>query len=146
MDTEIKTSYKDFSVIYIEFNDGWRARSGDIDFRGGSLADVKKKIDVHLRKESKFKNMEAFKFDGYNNDRKLVKVTITSVTDEGDIWIKNARGSRSKDYKTTCFYKVNEHNSKMDSLITEKMEAIKILRDEIINIEKNDMESIKFQD
>lgn len=89
--SEIGTTYKDIAIAYREINDEWYCEIG----RAQTLSALKRKIDAHLRKQKSFNPIAAIHdagrlFGGFE------KVTITSLAEDGAVWVKNSKGARKK--------------------------------------------------
>jgi hypothetical protein len=128
---KMETDYKGFRVSYEEFNNSWKGVNGDIEFNAwDGLASLKKKIDTHLKKESKFKNMTAIDTGSWG-DKGFRKITITSITDDGEAWIKSDGSGREKKSAYSDIYTDNEKNWAVISEIKNKEAAITEIQSEI---------------
>ena len=107
-------SYKDFKIEYNEEYDRWEGREVEsgVDFKStGGLASLKKKIDVYKRKTNPLKGKVCLIQKGWHRDDvDFTEVIITSVTDDGRVWIKNSHGSREKLYLDRKLYSKNKEN------------------------------------
>lgn len=134
---ELKAEYRGWDITYKEWDDSWLGELDEINIRTSKgLAELKKKIDAALKKESKFKNRAVIIETRYgsNNDGPFRKVTITSVNESGECWIKTDKGAREKLYKGAIIYIDNEDNWKIISGLALKRTQAKSIeqkRDEL---------------
>lgn len=116
--TELKTEYRGWGITYKEWDDSWFAELDEINMKTSKgLAELKKKIDAALKKESKFKDVSVIVEHRWGSDKEgpFRTVTITSVNEKGECWIKTAGGSREKLYDSAVIYINNEGNKKIIS-------------------------------
>jgi len=130
---ELKTEYRGWSITYKEWDDSWLGELDEINMKTSKgLAELKKKIDASLKKESKFKNMAVIIESrwGNNNDGPFRKVVITSINEKGECWIKTDKGSREKLYESAVIYIDNEENWKIISEMAIKRTQAKSIEQE----------------
>jgi len=109
-------TYKGFWLSYMEEDDEWRGlREHEIEKKAKSLSKLKEGIDALLKKESGFKPFEAIKTNEYTGAFGYKVVTITSITDDNEVWIKNPDGTREKIYSwnLNSLCELNEFNISM---------------------------------
>lgn len=98
---QIKTEYRGIEITYIESLNQWSAEL-DRDMNDGSLAGLKKKLDAFFKKESEYREMPCLRIGGGWREREaLQKVTITSVTPENEVWVRDEKGKREKVYESS---------------------------------------------
>lgn len=136
---ELKTEYRGWTITYKEWDDSWLCELDEISMKTSKgLAELKKKIDVALKKESKFKDMNVIIETrwGNNNEGPFRKVTITSVNEKGECWIKTAKGSREKLYESAVIYIDNSDNWKIISELAEKRKQAESIEQERDDLQK----------
>ena len=97
--SEIITEYKGFKITFDEFTESWKCEIKEGSWSEKvSLKDIKKSIDLFLKKESEFKDTKAITLDtsSWRGKKFGSIVTITSVADDGDVWIRTPSGEREK--------------------------------------------------
>ena len=84
--SKIETEYKGNIITFKEYDETWEC---EVCKKGNkSLNVVKRAIDKHIKDESIYKNFPAIKLlSRYGNTNLAQAVTITSVTEDGDVWI-----------------------------------------------------------
>ncbi len=135
---ELKTEYRGWNITYKEWDDSWLGELDEINIKTSKgLGELKKKIDVALKKESKFKNMSVIvecRWGG-NNEGPFRKVTITSVDENGECWVRTAKGSREKLYQGAVIYIDNDDNLKIISKMAEKRKQAEAIEQERDNLQ-----------
>lgn len=130
---ELGIEYKGWEIKYIEYDNSWSGKLGEISLTTSQgLSELKKKIDASLKKESKFKNMDVVIETrwGGGSEGPFNKVTITSVNDNDECWIRTAGGNREKLYKGAVIYADNKCNWDIIAEMALKREAMKVLDQE----------------
>lgn len=136
---ELKTGYRGWDITYKEWDDSWLGEVDEINIRTSKgLAELKKKIDAALKKESKFKNMAVIIETrwGSNGNGPFRKVTITSVNESGECWIKTDKGAREKLSKDVPIYTDTEENWKIISEVALKRIQAKSIEQEREGLQK----------
>lgn len=141
--SEIKTHYRGFDIVFSEFNESWSCElSRNKSYEKEKMSDVKKRIDKFIKDESEFKNMEVVVLgNGYRNIG-FTKMTITSIADNGEAWVKDEKGNRQKLYKGTAIYKISDSNSHLITCHAENLSKISALQDENETIRDETMETL----
>lgn len=126
---EIGTEYKTIKIIYSEWEEKWEAGLGGREFADSSLKKVKERIDAFLKKENAFSRVKARYMENYRSDEQYEPITITSITEDGEVWIVAAKGERRK------ISKAGKDNILRDSPDNaERYEQIKKLKIEVAKI------------
>jgi hypothetical protein len=127
---ELKTEYKGWDIEYVEHINEWRASIDEISLSSDKgLLELKKKIDFVLKRDSKFKDISAIVESRWTTSGTTYRrITITSVNDAGECWIKTDKGKREKLYKDSSIYVDNESNLS----ILEKMKSMRDKNAEIV--------------
>jgi len=97
MSEVIKTSYRNVDIEYSEPLDRWVCFLESQRYEKESLSMLKKRIDAWYKSEANFSRTPVL--DTQKDYRSNVygrSFTVTSVTDEGDWWLIDSRGDRSK--------------------------------------------------
>ena len=112
MGETIRVTHKGYDITYSELRDCWTSTVTPTrtSTKRDSLEDAKKRIDNFLKAENKFKSMQAIVEGGWRDTASFRDVTITSVTDHGEAWIKTDKGERKKLSPDTFLAKSNEKN------------------------------------
>lgn len=134
----LKTEHRGFEITYCEFDDRWDGKLDDISISTKQgLAELKKKIDAALKKESKFKNMAVIVEGRWGgNQSPFRKVTITSINEKGECWVKTARGIREKLYESDVLYADNKANLGIISEMARKDDEAKAISQEKENLQE----------
>ena len=103
-----------------------------------SLDSVKKEIDKISKQQ--IKETKAYDYAHYTN--RLKEVTITSIDNDNYFWIKDEKAIRSKEH---ILFKINEHNRKLFSEITELKKDIKKREDKIDKLQ-DQLQHLKIED
>ena len=130
---ELKTEYRGWNITYKEWDDSWLGELDEINIKTSKgLAELKKKIDAALKKESKFKDLEVIIEARYcrGNEGPFRRVTITSVNAERECWIRTTGGSREKLYKGAVIYINNDGNKKIISEMEHKRKQAQSIEQE----------------
>lgn len=110
---EITTTYRGQKITFEENTEKWSCEV--VSSSETSLFTLKKKIDKHLKAENANTNTKALLLIGYNRQQ-MIDVTITSVTEEGDAWVRREKdGSREKVRKSSIgnLIKITLENEKI---------------------------------
>lgn len=86
--SDIKVVYKGEEIYFFEHGDEWRWS----DYRNASLGKVKAYIDRAIKVD--IEGVTALNRGDYRES--YPRVTITSVTEHGEFWIRNGKGRREK--------------------------------------------------
>lgn len=142
-DVEMKGKYKDILIVY---NEGMRK---PFEIMVGSTDDhnvethstvtleaAKKYIDNFLKKD--FKPTDALIIGwGWNADNKAQEVLVTSIDDEGNVWVKHkATGKREKVGKDKVIADNKENRTKLQKM-EKNHEQVNILQQENEEIEES---------
>ena len=139
----IQTEYRGFIITFSEQNETWLCELKPESFYSKEkLSEVRKRIDKFLKDESEFKDMDAIIFGNDYRATGFTKVTITSVTDSGEAWVKDAKGNRQKLYKQTSIYKITNRNDHFITLYNENLSKISDLQEANKLITDEKMETI----
>ena len=135
---DLKTVYRGWNVTYKEWDDSWLGDLDDINIKTSKgLAELKKKIDAALKKESKFKNTNVIIEQRWGgNSGPFRKVTITSINEKGECWIKTDKGSREKLYEGAVIYADTKANLEIISAMAGKREEAKAIEQERDDLQK----------
>lgn len=130
MSDNIKVDYKGFEIKFNDGSESWSSSIDGVSFSRQKLADAKKKIDEFIKQESAFTNLHAIIADTYSwRDRPIGSiVTITSVANNGDVWIKDNKGrEKIGAHSRHILLKVTDGNKNKLSEINSIMDQIKTL-------------------
>jgi hypothetical protein len=137
MSTEqIKIQYKGFT-IRLNGDDAWQLLRGEDNYIGEpkeSLRIVKENADDIIRKEKSFKPIPCLVSPGWGRELPVPAV-VTTLTDDGDVWIKKADGRREKVRSRSQLFAVCDENTETIKKYKQaEVEAQKIseLKDEIL--------------
>ena len=130
-------THRDCNLFYNEDRDVWWADTGSQEIKRNSLAELKTAIDKALKSTSKYKDMKALAYEYHGN---FSSVTITSVNEDGEVWIRheNTRPTgrrREKLYDHKNLYVDNgENREKVEKIkgLQEKETALREKRNEIV--------------
>ena len=141
---KIQTEYRGFAIEFCEHTESWSCELKPQKlFAKEKLADVKKRIDKFIKDESEFTNMEAITPASWRClNGAFMDAVITSVSDNGDLWIKSEHG-REKIGAGGLIYKNNDKNNELVCLYESKIDKIEALKDELADIRKVQMERIE---
>ena len=129
---DIKITYKDYEIKYNYNLEAWRLIKNDRDiYSNTSMAKVKAYADK-LDKIA-FEPFTAW-MSLYN--RPLSKVTVTSVTEDGYLWVKHADNTRSKKNKN-FIYTDNKSNTEKITLFIDLVKQITAIREQIDEIKNS---------
>ena len=122
----LTTVYKKVEITFDEDTELWTTKEHGCDL---SLKAMKRKIDAHIKKEKGFGKIQVYINNGWNRDHYAL-VTITSINEQGEVWIKhNDDGRREKKYAHQEFYENTDFNrdifQKLDELIKEQQRISK---------------------
>jgi hypothetical protein len=121
---EIKIDYRGFEINYNEEYERWKCEINPNKwFEKQTLKECKKSIDGFLKRETDFQRIDVYRTVGWGSER-FLKVTITSITEEGEVWIREEKGERSK-VERKYLLKINDNNT---SLIEKYKEQDKIIK------------------
>jgi hypothetical protein len=105
--SEIKQEYGKFIITYNEERAEWIGNLGDtIVARSAKLSELRKRLDNHEESEKKFVRIPVFCWQW----QKWIEGIVTSVSNDGDVWVSWADKTRSKAYLTTDLYLVIPEN------------------------------------
>ena len=134
--------YKGFRIVFNEGNDVWEAKNNEGELSDVSLKLLKEKIDKTSKK--KFKRFKVFV------DRAKIELEeVTSIGNDGRLWLVNKEGDREKHWNSNSVYFYNKKNmilvEKINAMYKEEQkiakERIKIERElEVFKTEKKDEE------
>ena len=146
MGETIRVTHKGYDITYSELRDCWTSTVTPTrtSTKRDSLEDAKKRIDNFLKAENKFKSMQAIFEGGWRDTASFRDVTITSVTDHGEAWIKTDKGERKKLSPDTFLAKSNEKNK----AIVEQLSDLKKGKEKIqrkMDDLKDSMERIRIE-
>lgn len=133
--------YKGVTIKYSDSEGEFVAAIGDgydDKYRNTDLVKVRRYIDNLIK--SKFKPISALRRTSWRSNRLLIggnespleKVTITSVAENGDVWIRTDRGRREKASTTDGFYAYTKRNANRVLALMKKIERKKKLEQEIL--------------
>jgi hypothetical protein len=107
--------YRDFKISYVEHGDTWKGKNAEeVELSStDGLSGLKKKIDKHISAECKSKKINVLTWGQWSDREKMEVVTITSIDESGDMWIKRPDNSRNKLSSYACVYVDNESNKKV---------------------------------
>ena len=96
---DLTQEYGEFTIAYKETIDQWVGSLDKIEIhRAAKLSDLKKALDRHYDKEHKFTRVPIFKRGGkWSALGNWMEGEVTSITEEGHIWITWKDKSRSKE-------------------------------------------------
>lgn len=126
----IETIYREHKIIYDENNEVWQTEVAERQRRSQNLKNCKEAIDKFLGGEEKvkkvFNKIEILlsNYDGYR------EATITSIPNEKEAWVTDAKGNRSKESSYKLIEK-SEHNLAIIKTIKEKQSDVKRINTEI---------------
>lgn len=131
--------YKGVTIRYSKDNGDFIARLGDghdDDYRNKDLVKVRRYIDNLIK--SKFKPIPALRRTSWRSNRLMIggsespleKVTITSIAENGDVWIRTDQGRREKATSVT-FYAYTKRNANRVLALMKKIERKRKLEQEI---------------
>ena len=105
-------NYRDYDIVYREWNNSWEAmKDGESVYNNTVVEKVKKYVDKLYT--TSFKRIKALCNERYSGGYEYEEVTITSVDDEGRVWVTNAHGERMKLSKD----KVKAYNDKNVAIV-----------------------------
>ena len=122
--------HRGLKIEFITDSESWTVWMNDKTYYFDLVSEAKKKIDLHLK--SQVDGTLAIKKRGYGDtgNKYFVAVKVTSVTEDGDIWITHVKsGRRERMSKRDKLYK----NSTKNKLI---MAQILKLRDDRAKLDK----------
>lgn len=97
MSDQIKTTYKGVDITYSEHGDIWDCEHVTKKYQHESLSKVKDRIDAWIKAENTFERFTALRIStaSYGKQKFGNVVTVTSRTEDGDLWVTED-GDRSK--------------------------------------------------
>lgn len=135
---ELKAVHDGITITYDERDDVWRFILRGRNRKADSLKQAKDFIDKPIPEEVKKKIFEPTQayFKGRYGDDKFEEVTVTSIAEDSkyssiEVWIKNAKGERSKESLRDMFLK-NDANTKVIAqlkALDKQKEALEAQRD-----------------
>ena len=130
MNEEITVNYRGYKIDFFQGSnkaeETWKSELGEKWNEKNSFHDITKIIDLFIKKESVFTNVDAISRDFHD----LRHVVITSIDrDEGYAWIKTDEGSREKK-SIEYLYKYNEKNKNIIKQEQEYKKQIAALHEE----------------
>lgn len=126
--------YRGATLTYIVSNREWVAeRDNNTIGSAAHLLDLRKVVDKHLNEESGFRGMEAI----YHSYGDFVPVKITSITEEGDVWVvkRDLRREKIGAYNVKSLFKNTPENLQKIEKIKQLKKQADLLRDEAEEIE-----------
>lgn len=118
--------YRDFKVSYAEHNNIWTGKNVEqVELSSSDgMAGLKKKIDKHISAECKSNNITILTWGQWSCREKLEVVTITSIDESGDMWVRRPNKSINKLSLYTSVYINNESNQKISNAINKVREEM----------------------
>jgi len=94
--------YKGVKVWYNEHSEKWECLLNEDSPRISetqNLADLRKRIDAHVKREKNFKRFEVIELSQSwrRHGEHYQVLTVTSITANGEYWCVDAKGSRTKE-------------------------------------------------
>lgn len=122
--------YKGFNIRYEEtcFGEGFSIKENS-SIRRDKLSEIKKDIDKISKKD--FKRFPLI-YDQYNN---YLEVEVTSISEDGDYWVNDSKGNRTKTHPRNLLKFTEENLNKIKAIENIKREQ-RLLSDKISQINK----------
>lgn len=136
----IETIFKKKRIIYDEDTNKWIC--SELELEVGALAALKDKITKFFSSEFKQQNIKVI-VDSWSN---WVMGVVTSITDEGEIWIKNHNGSRTKERSERVYQdceKNRDHIKKMQEYERKRKELSSLVTEEQKKMTHFSIESVE---
>jgi hypothetical protein len=130
---EATIKYRDIEIKFNESNEKWSCSLGGALYSKAKLSEVKKRIDKFIKDESEFKDMPGIANESWRrmgDGKNFRNITITSVTDDGSAWIRDANGNREEISSYKDIYKDNEKNRKLIEAFETNRASINKIEDE----------------
>ena len=96
--------YKNHQIQFNEDTEEFVVELKDRTVKDVALSILKSKIDRLLNNKFKHISIYTRKYQG------LIKSKITSIDEQGDIWISDEKGNRGKHYGDENLYEFDDHN------------------------------------
>jgi uncharacterized protein Yka (UPF0111/DUF47 family) len=119
----ITTTYRDIVISYNENTETWECEVADGRWsKRTELKDCKKAIDKFIdggdKIKKKFNKFEVLRFDNYDK-AKWRTLTVTSINEDGDVWVTDVKGNRNKlsEYDCKSYYLNTKGNTDIITLI-----------------------------
>ena len=107
-------TYKGYAIEFRESSETWCAIIGNSTYSNPSLAKVKKHIDNLDKKE--FKRVDVYVGGWGYQDYAYQQGTVTSIDDEGKVWIVKKNGDRSKVNADQIFELSSENKTRVEKM------------------------------
>lgn len=132
MSDQIKIEYKGFTIAL--YGDEWTLMQGKdhLGYSNEALAKVKAKADRIILEEKRFPPIPCI----VNERHEPYRAEITSVADDGALWIRKSAGTRSKVRSDTVFSLCAENLEVIAASAKKKEEASKMNKDAEAMIKK----------